>query len=188
MVQGHCLRGGLRPLVASTLGTQLSVFSYLRCRSELWVAHEFASLTEFHGVFRSCNRSFHQDPAQRLAGWCGTCDKCCFIDLILSPFMSAGQLDAVFGGHEPLRDPELEASSRPCRTGPDAKPFECVGDVNECRARCRWPLRRDRQGTPLLRSLRGAVRAQSTGRGCALGGRAAGPARAPLRPGPICPA
>ena len=35
-------------------------------------------------LFRSCNRAFHQDPARRLDHWCGTCDKCCFIDLILA--------------------------------------------------------------------------------------------------------
>jgi UDP-N-acetyl-alpha-D-muramoyl-L-alanyl-L-glutamate epimerase len=152
---------GFALMVASTLGTRLSVFSYLRCRSELWVAHEFASLTDFHGVFRSCNRSFHQDPAKRLARWCGTCDKCCFIDLILSPFMRAGELNAVFGGHEPLENPHLEARfSTMLGLAPEAKPFECVGDVNECRAALLIAAERhDRQGTPLLRSLRGAVRA-----------------------------
>ena len=76
-------------LVRDSLGPQLSVFSYLRCRSELWVAQQFAQLKEFHAVFRSCNRAFHQDAADRLGQWCGTCDKCCFIDLILAPFMEA---------------------------------------------------------------------------------------------------
>ena len=179
--KGTAFELGFARLVASTLGTRLSVFSYLRCRSELWVAHEFASLTEFHGAFRSCNRSFHQDPAQRLAGWCGTCDKCCFVDLILSPFMSAGELGAVFGDHEPLNNPQLEARfSTMLGLGPDAKPFECVGDVNECRAALLIAAeRRDRQGTPLLRSLRSAVRALSTRGGDAL---SVGELLAPLGP------
>ncbi len=179
--KGAAFEVGFARLVASTLGTRLSVFSYLRCRSELWVAHEFASLAEFHGVFRSCNRSFHQDPAQRLAGWCGTCDKCCFVDLILSPFMSASELGAVFGGHEPLDNPQLEARfSTMLGLGPDAKPFECVGDVNECRAALLIAAeRRDRQGTPLLRSLRSAVRALSTRGGDAL---SVGELLAPLGP------
>ena len=55
--------------------------------------------------FRSCNRAFHIDPAQRLDHWCGRCDKCCFIDLILAPFMDRAELVAVFGGREPLEDP-----------------------------------------------------------------------------------
>ena len=82
---------GFARLVASSLGPQLSVFSYLRSRSELWVAMQFSALTDYHGVFRSCNRAFHQDRAARLGRWCGTCDKCCFIDLILAPFMSRGR-------------------------------------------------------------------------------------------------
>ena len=45
-------------------------------------------------TFRSCNRAFHQDPARRLDHWCGTCDKCCFIDLVLAPFVDATDLGA----------------------------------------------------------------------------------------------
>ena len=101
-------------LVAATLGPHVAVFSYLRCRSELWVAQQFAGLSGFHKVFRSCNRAFHQDPAQRLARWCGVCDKCCFIDLILSPFMSADELRGVFGGREPLENAQLEERFRTC--------------------------------------------------------------------------
>ena len=40
-------------------------FSALRPYSELWVAERFAELTEYHPVFRSCNRAFHVDPALR---------------------------------------------------------------------------------------------------------------------------
>ena len=83
------------------------MFSYLRSRSELWVAMQFSALTQYHGVFRSCNRAFHQDRTARLGRWCGTCDKCCFIDLILAPFMAAAELRRVFDGHEPLDDAQL---------------------------------------------------------------------------------
>ena len=87
-------------------------FSALRDRTELWVGDKLAALTEYHATFRSCNKAFIIDPARRLDHWCGTCDKCCFIDLILAPFMSAEQLRAVFaadgGGGEPLDNPELE--------------------------------------------------------------------------------
>src|SRR6202789_1774915 len=99
---------GFSHFMAASLGPRLSVFSYLRPRTELWVAQQFAQQTEFHAVFRSCNRSFSQDPAQRLDHWCGICDKCCFIDLILAPFLSAASLSQIFGGHEPLDQPELE--------------------------------------------------------------------------------
>ena len=73
------------------------MFSSLRPRTELWVAQRFARLTGYHRTFRSCNRAFHQDPAQRLDHWCGRCDKCCFIDLaLLAPYMDRSDLSAVF--------------------------------------------------------------------------------------------
>jgi hypothetical protein len=142
-------------LVAEAMGPHLSVFSYLRPRSELWVAHAFAALTPFHGVFRSCNRAFHQDPAQRLDRWCGACDKCCFIDLILAPFMAPGALSDVFAGHEPLADPaNRQRFHRLVGLIPDAKPFECVGDVGECRAAVLLAAERaDRHDNDLLQQL-----------------------------------
>ena len=142
-------------MVADTLGPQVSVFSYLRSRSELWVAMQFSALTQYHGVFRSCNRAFHQDRTARLTRWCGTCDKCCFIDLILAPFMAAAELRRVFDGHEPLDDADLEDRFFDLLgLDPEAKPFECVGDVEECRAALfDAALRPDRQDSPVLHGL-----------------------------------
>ncbi|MDX6420584.1 MAG: UDP-N-acetyl-alpha-D-muramoyl-L-alanyl-L-glutamate epimerase [Trebonia sp.] len=141
-------------------------FSALRDRTELWVAEKFARLTQYHGTFRSCNRAFHLDPERRLGHWCGQCDKCCFIDLILAPFMSADQLKAVFaadGGAnafdnpEPLGKPELKPKFRTL-LGSGTKPFECVGEVNECRAAVVLAAsRRDRADTTLLQELAAEV-------------------------------
>jgi UDP-N-acetyl-alpha-D-muramoyl-L-alanyl-L-glutamate epimerase len=122
-------------LVLSTMGPRMSVFSYLRPRTELWVAQRFAGLTQYHRTFRSCNRAFHQDPAQRLDHWCGRCDKCCFVDLVLAPFMDRVELEAVFAGDEPLQNPRNEERFRTLLgLGTGVKPFECVGDTDECRA------------------------------------------------------
>ncbi len=143
-------------LVAARLGPALAVFSYLRPRSELWVAQQFAGLTDFHQVFQSCNRAFHQDPAQRLDHWCGRCDKCCFVDLILAPFMSAEALGAVFEAGEPSCSRRTNLSLREAALGlqPDAKPFECVGDVDERRAALALAVARDdRRTTTLLHTL-----------------------------------
>jgi hypothetical protein len=146
---------GFARLVESSLGPAVSVFSYLRCRSELWVAMQFSNLIEYHRVFRSCNRAFHQDSAARLGRWCGTCDKCCFIDLILAPFMSADELRGVFDGHEPLDDPRLENRFYDLLgLNADDKPFECVGDAGECRAALlHAAVRPDRQDSPVLEAL-----------------------------------
>jgi hypothetical protein len=142
--------------VDDAIGPGLSVFSYLRPRSELWVAEQFARLTEYHAAFRSCNRAFHQDPKQRLDRWCGTCDKCCFIDLVLAPFMDPSELSAVFSGREPLRNPDTADHFRTLLDlAQGARPFECVGDVDECRAALLSAAQRaDRAGDELLGRLR----------------------------------
>lgn len=136
-------------------------FSALRDRTELWVGEKFAAMTEYHQTFRSCNRAFHLDGGRRLDHWCGQCDKCCFIDLILAPTMPAQALRAVFaadgGGGEPLDNPELEPKFR-ALLGSGTKPFECVGEVNECRAAVVLAARRpDRAGAPLLTELAAEV-------------------------------
>jgi hypothetical protein len=133
----------------------LSYFSLLRARSELWVAQRFARLPAYHPVFRSCNRAFHLDPARRLGQWCGECDKCCFIDLILAPYLSRTDLEAIFHGREPLGRTDLMPQFRSLLGDTEiAKPFECVGDVDECRtAVVLAAARHDRQNSPVLPAL-----------------------------------
>ena len=159
--KGEDFERGFAELVAATLGNELSVFSYLRPRTELWVAERFAGLTDYHHTFRSCNRAFHQDPGRRLAGWCGRCDKCCFVDLVLAPYMGRPDLTAVFGGHEPLEDPDNEQRFRALvGLGAETKPFECVGDVDECRAAALIAAQRqDRAGSMVLQRLHDELQA-----------------------------
>lgn len=126
---------GFATVLREALGAELGYFSLLRPYSELWVAKRFAALREYHDVFRSCNRAFHIDPAKRLDTWCGHCDKCCFVDLVLSPFVGAEELGVIFSGREPLRNDSLADQFRALLgLHPDRKPFECVGDISECRA------------------------------------------------------
>ena len=136
-------------------------FSALRPRTELWIAERFARMQQYHGTFRSCNRAFHIDQAKRLDHWCGQCDKCCFIDLILAPFLPATELGSIFGGREPLADPALAGRFRALLGDTDlSKPFECVGEVNECRAALLLADQRgDRGAFPLLHELAAEVRA-----------------------------
>ncbi len=129
--------------VAEAVGPTLSVASFLRDRSELWVARRFSELTAYHHVFRSCNRAFAQDPAKRATDWCGECDKCLFINLVLAPFLDRTELRAIFGG-EPLADPAREDQLRTLvGLGEDHKPFECVGDPDESAQALRLVAARD---------------------------------------------
>jgi hypothetical protein len=156
-----------RRVLAGALGGQLNYFSALRPYSELWVAQRFAELTEYHSTFRSCNEAFYSDPSRRLGYWCGRCDKCCFIDLILAPFLSPAELGSIFSGQEPLNDPDPDPAGPIAErfrtllgTSADSKPFECVGDVGECRAATLLAARRpDRAGTTLLQQLAGELTA-----------------------------
>jgi UDP-N-acetyl-alpha-D-muramoyl-L-alanyl-L-glutamate epimerase len=153
-----------RDVLAADPAGMPGYFSALRDRTELWVGDKFAALTEYHATFRSCNKAFIIDRQRRLDHWCGTCDKCCFIDLILAPFMSAEQLRAVFaadgGDGEPLDNPEL-APKFEALLGSGTKPFECVGEVNECRAAVVLAARRpDRAGAPLLQRLAAEINAR----------------------------
>jgi UDP-N-acetyl-alpha-D-muramoyl-L-alanyl-L-glutamate epimerase len=145
----------LRALLAAAIDGGPDYFSLLRPFSELWIAERFSHHPEYLDHFRSCNRAFHIDHARRLDHWCGTCDKCAFIDLILAPFVPRADLDRVFGGREPLANPDLVDTFRKLLAlTPDAKPWECVGDETECRIAARLAAgREDRRDAPVLAAL-----------------------------------
>ena len=147
-----------RDVLAQSPARLPGYFSWLRDRTELWVGQEFATLEQYHGSFRSCNKAFYTERARRLEHWCGQCDKCCFIDLILAPFLPAEALRRIFAvTGEPLDDPGLAAKFR-ALLGAGAKPFECVGEVSECRAAVLLAARRaDRSGAVLLQELAAEV-------------------------------
>jgi UDP-N-acetyl-alpha-D-muramoyl-L-alanyl-L-glutamate epimerase len=152
--KSEAFEAALRGVLAQTSPALPQYFSWLRDRTELWVGREFAALPGYHGSFRSCNKAFYSDRARRWDHWCGSCDKCCFIDLILAPFLPAAALRQIFApSAEPLDDPGLAGKFR-ALLGAGAKPFECVGEVSECRAAALLAARRaDRAGTSLLQEL-----------------------------------
>ena len=168
-----------RDVLAQSPARLPDYFSWLRDRTELWVGQEFAALAPYHASFRSCNKAFYTERARRLAHWCGQCDKCCFIDLILAPFLPAEALRRIFAATgEPLDDPGLTPKFRSL-LGAGAKPFECVGEVTECRAAVLLAARRDdRAGRGLLAELAAEV-ARLAGRPVRGGGRRHAPPGGP---------
>jgi UDP-N-acetyl-alpha-D-muramoyl-L-alanyl-L-glutamate epimerase len=153
---------GLRTLVFDAIGPLPDYFSLLRPYTELWIARRFAGLTDYFSTFRSCNRAFHIDRAARYDHWCGRCDKCCFIDLILAPFVDRPTLARIFDGKEPLEQPDLIDKFRILAgLSADAKPWECVGDVTVCAAAVLLAAERpDRAGNPVLAALARAIPAR----------------------------
>lgn len=151
---------GFRALLAGRLDG-IEYFSWLRDRSELSIASVMAGLDEYYLAFRSCNRSFHQDPAARLDRWCGVCDKCLFIDLALSPFLAPSKLRAIFDGVEPLENLALRDQLEVLvGTAPGMRPFECVGDEAECRSALLLAAARpDRADNEMLQAIAERVEA-----------------------------
>lgn len=115
-------------------GSGIDYFSMLRPFTELAIMRRFGQLTEFHGVFTSCNRAFHLDPEMRRS-WCGECPKCRFVFLMLAPFIHRDALLAIFSGRDLLRDEaQREGFLELFNLDGRMKPFECVGEPNECLA------------------------------------------------------
>ena len=107
--------------------------SLLRPITELRIARAFARHTDYHPVFTSCNRAFKLQESDRTS-WCGDCPKCRFVFLILAPFLSREALLAIFGGRDLLADDtQLEGFLELLGSAGLLKPFECVGEPDECR-------------------------------------------------------
>lgn len=130
--KGLAFEALLREALAG-MGAPLDYVSFLRPLSELAIMRRFATLTDYHPVFTSCNRSFHLDESKRRS-WCADCDKCRFVFLTLAPYLSREALLAIFGT-DLLADPaQLPGFLDLLAVGEGHKPFECVGEPLECRA------------------------------------------------------
>ncbi|MBR5636499.1 MAG: hypothetical protein IKW81_06170 [Pseudobutyrivibrio sp.] len=109
------------------IGSGVFYFSFLRPLSELQIAMLFSRFKKYHGIFKSCNVGSKQDI------WCGHCPKCLFVYIILSPFLTLEELDAIFGKRLFEDETLLEDFDKLCGILPE-KPFECVGSRDEVNA------------------------------------------------------
>lgn len=108
------------------MGTGIYYFSFLRPLTEFQIAKMFVSHKKYLSIFRSCNLGSKVSPDI----WCGDCPKCLFVCLILSPFLSFGELQAIFG-KDMLNDPAMEDYFTELIGLSEHKPFECVGSIDE---------------------------------------------------------
>ncbi|PCI44984.1 MAG: hypothetical protein COB49_10550 [Alphaproteobacteria bacterium] len=107
-------------------------FSLLRPLSESGIAALFAREPKYFSTFRSCNRNFHILQEARKYGWCCDCPKCRFVYLALAPFMEKADVVRIFG-QDMLNDVTQEDGFRELLGLKGHKPFECVGEIGECR-------------------------------------------------------
>jgi hypothetical protein len=150
-------------------------YSFLRPLSELAITGTFRHHAAYHPVFRSCNRAFRLDAADRARHWCCNCPKCRFVFLALAPWMSPAALVEIFGENllddGALDDGAQEAGFAELLGLADHRPFECVGEEEESAAAlgmlARDPRWRDTALVPKLlarlREERGVSDAQIEG-------------------------
>lgn len=124
-----------------TLGDHVRYYSLLRPLSELRIAELFAHIgyDKYADVFSSCNHAFTFD--QHHLFWDGTCPKCAFIFLALTPFIPRIVLEKLFHGKNLLLDPNLQPTYKQLLGIEANKPLECVGEIKESRAAMRWSQR-----------------------------------------------
>ena len=108
-------------------------FSLLRPLSEIAIARLFACECQaYFPVFTSCNKAFKLDETKRLERWCGNCDKCRFVFLILAPFVDK-EILVRYVGTNPLNDDTQTEGFKELLGLSGHKPFECVGEIEESR-------------------------------------------------------
>ncbi len=144
--------------ITRTITPDFRYFSLLRPLSEAHIAKLFSEkCTAYFPVFTSCNKAFKLDKTKRLNHWCSACDKCRFVFLILAPFMDRENLIQIVG-HNPLNDTTQTEGYRELLGLSGHKPFECVGEVDECRwAFSRLMTRPDWQHDAVIQQLKNEV-------------------------------
>ncbi len=115
-------------------GGSLRYYSILRPFSELRIAELFAQtgFDKYKDVFSSCNKAFTHFSDHIF--WDGTCPKCAFVFLALTPFVGKDKLQNLFGGKNLLLDDKLEPTYRQLLGIEGDKPLECVGEIKESRS------------------------------------------------------
>lgn len=114
----------------------VNYFSFLRPLNELQIANLFASFTEYHSIFRSCNVGSKTDT------WCGSCPKCLFVYSMLSPFLPLTGVSRIFS-KDLFSDTNLIAYLDELTGISEVKPFECVGTLDEVKAALTFAAQRD---------------------------------------------
>jgi hypothetical protein len=120
-------------ILTKTFGDSVRYYSFLRPLSELRIAEIFAAtaLDKYLGVFSSCNKAY--TLSSNHMSWCGTCPKCVFMFLILTPFVERTKLESIWGGKNLLLDPALSSTLEELLGISGNKPLDCVGEIKESR-------------------------------------------------------
>ena len=127
----------LQAYVHRHINPKLNIFSLLSALTELEINELFVKnglFNKYQGLWSSCNRANYKlgHDNQKLF-WCGECSKCANAFLLLAPFVDKQTLIDMFDGKNLLADNNLTATFNSLLGQSEAKPFECVAEINELR-------------------------------------------------------
>lgn len=115
------------------ISSDIKYFSLLRQFYEIRIAKIFSQYKEYFNLFTSCNKSFSIKKEKSENKWCGSCPKCAFVFLILSPFLNKKDLINIFKKNL-FNDQNLIPLFKDILGFGKMKPFDCVGTYDESRA------------------------------------------------------
>ena len=98
----------------------IQYFSLLRPLNELQTAGIFSTYPQYFRVFRSCS------VGQKTESWCGRCEKCLFVCIMLSAFVDDDVLRVIFG-REMLDDAQMRPLFEELSGITDDNPSACSG-------------------------------------------------------------
>jgi len=120
------------------IGSQIVIQSPISSMWELQIARVFCeepTLQCFHSLFLSCNEPvLDACSPDRGFDWCLRCDKCSFIYLLLSAWLTPSAVIDLFHGHCLFHDDAVESTFMKLIDKEAVKPFDCVGTVEESSA------------------------------------------------------
>ncbi len=125
--KSYAFEKNFRNYVKNYISNSINYFSLLRPLNEMQIAGIFSRFPQYFHSFKSCNKGSKSDS------WCGSCPKCLFTYIILSPFIDQSLLISIFG-KDLLNDMELVEIFNQLIGLEDEKPFECVGTIDEVNA------------------------------------------------------
>lgn len=121
----------IQDYIKKNISSDLSCFSFLRPFHEIWIVEKFAQNPQYFHMFSSCNRNFalvQQEITTKL--WCCECEKCAFVWVLLSAFISKEELISIFGENLYEKESLLQTFKDLLGVGV-MKPLECVGTPEE---------------------------------------------------------
>ncbi len=123
--------------VEKYVSADIQIGSALRRYSELRIGELFAEKAWAHygHDFSSCNLANYMQGADNTTlRWCGECPKCANSFLLFAPFIEPNELKSLFGGQDLFAKPLLAETFKGLLSIDGvAKPFECVGEIDELR-------------------------------------------------------